>query len=144
MSGPPTRTIEERGDPFAEPDAIERDRDSLRDEQDEAERSTKLDPESPRDEVVVSAHPRTLRLVAIAESEMLVKTEMPVARASITSARANPALPTTKPSRRKRMMPRMVSTLGVNAPPKVPNPALRRTSRRQMLIVHKRGEDSKY
>ena len=54
---------------------------------------------------------------------------MSVASVSIMSARPRPALPTTKPRRRNRMIPRMVRTLGVKTPPNVPNPALRRTSR---------------
>jgi hypothetical protein len=59
----------------------------------------------------------------MAEREMLVRTEMPLARSRIIRARPRPALPTTKPSRMNKMMPRMVKMLGVNTPAKVPSEA---------------------
>jgi len=40
--------------------------------------------------------------------------------AIIIKARARPALPTTYPSLRKRMIPSIVRILGVKTPPKVP------------------------
>jgi hypothetical protein len=58
--------------------------------------------------------------VAMAERETLVSTEMPLAKSRISSAGPNPALPTTKPSLRNKMIPRMVNTLGVKTPAKVP------------------------
>ncbi len=57
----------------------------------------------------------------MADSENEVSTDMPLAKARINSARPSPALPTTYPRRRKRMMPRMVRMLGVNTPAKVPS-----------------------
>ena len=55
----------------------------------------------------------------MAESEMLVMTEIALARAIITRARASPALPTTYPSLRNRIIPRMVRMLGVKTPANV-------------------------
>ena len=55
----------------------------------------------------------TFRFVAIADSEILVRTEMSVARPRMTRACARPPLPTMKPRRRKRMIPRIVRMLGV-------------------------------
>ena len=46
---------------------------------------------------------------------------MPFASSKIISALFSPALPTTNPSRKKKMIPRMVRILGVNTPAKVPN-----------------------
>ena len=48
---------------------------------------------------------------------MLVRTDISVARPSMNRAWGRPTLPTTKPRRRKKMMPRIVSTLGVKTPP---------------------------
>ena len=56
----------------------------------------------------------------MAERETLVSTEMPLAKSRISSAGPNPALPTTKPSLRNKMIPKMVKTLGVKTPAKVP------------------------
>jgi hypothetical protein len=39
----------------------------------------------------------------------------------MTSAPKNPALPTTQPSRKYMITPRMVKTSGVNTPPNAPN-----------------------
>jgi len=58
--------------------------------------------------------------VAIADKEKVVRTEMPLARANMIRVRPRPALPTTKPKRRKRIIPRIVRILGVNTPAKVP------------------------
>jgi hypothetical protein len=58
----------------------------------------------------------------MADNETLVRTELALASASISNARVRPALPTTNPRRRKKMIPRMVKTLGVNTPPNVPSP----------------------
>jgi hypothetical protein len=60
-------------------------------------------------------------LVAIADSDRLVRIEIALAISTMTSARFSPAAPTTKPTRRKRMMPRIVNTLGVKTPAKVPS-----------------------
>ena len=53
--------------------------------------------------------------------EKVVRMEMPFASSKIMRALLSPALPTTNPSRKKRMIPRMVRTLGVNTPAKVPS-----------------------
>jgi len=58
--------------------------------------------------------------VAIADREIEVRTEMPLASPIMTKARIKPALPTTYPKRKNSMMPRMVRMLGVNTPPNVP------------------------
>ena len=52
---------------------------------------------------------------------MLVRTDISVARPSMNRAWGRPTLPTTKPRRRKKMMPRIVSTLGVKTPPNQPS-----------------------
>jgi hypothetical protein len=49
-----------------------------------------------------------------------VSTEMALANPIMTRARAKPAFPTTHPSLKKSMIPRMVKTIGVKAPGKVP------------------------
>jgi hypothetical protein len=56
---------------------------------------------------------------------MVVRTEITLARPMIISARPKPAFPTTYPSLRKRIMPRMVRTLGVNTPENVPRVPVR-------------------
>ena len=53
---------------------------------------------------------------------MLVRTEIALAIKMMSSARPRPASPTTKPTLKKRMMPRMVRMLGVKTPEKVPRP----------------------
>ncbi len=58
--------------------------------------------------------------VAMAEREKLVRIEMRLARPMMTNARPRPALPTTYPSRKNRMIPRIVRMLGVKTPGKVP------------------------
>ncbi len=63
-------------------------------------------------------------LVAIDESDRPVRNEIAFAIRMMTRAPHSPAWPTTHPVRRKRMMPRMVSTLGVNTPANVPNRAV--------------------
>ena len=59
-------------------------------------------------------------LVAMAESERPVMSEIAFASPMMASAPHSPACPTTQPVRRKRMMPRMVSTFGVKTPLNVP------------------------
>ena len=59
--------------------------------------------------------------VEIADRENVVRMEMPLANSKIMRALFSPAPPTTNPSRKKRIMPRMVRMLGVNTPEKVPN-----------------------
>ena len=59
-------------------------------------------------------------MVAIADKDKLVRTEIAVARESIRIACPSPADPTTEPRRLKRMIPRIVRTLGVKTPLKVP------------------------
>ena len=44
-----------------------------------------------------------------------------LASSTISTVSGRPTLPTTQPKRRYMMRPRMVSTLGVNTPRKVPN-----------------------
>ena len=57
----------------------------------------------------------------MAEREMLVRTEIVLARSRIRRASPSPALPTTNPILKNRMMPRMVRMLGVKTPAKVPS-----------------------
>ena len=64
----------------------------------------------------------------MAAREMEVSTEIPLANPMISRARPNPAFPTTYPNRKKRMIPRIVSMLGVNTPENVPNVAVARLS----------------
>ena len=59
-------------------------------------------------------------LVAMDDSESPVSSEIAFAMPMMMSAPVRPAWPTTQPVLRKRMMPRMVSTLGVNTPANVP------------------------
>ena len=54
----------------------------------------------------------------MAASESDVSTEMRFASRITTSMRPSPAFPTTKPSRKKRMIPRIVRMLGVKTPAK--------------------------
>ena len=63
-------------------------------------------------------------LVAMDESESPVRNEIAFASRMMTSAPHSPACPTTQPVRRKRMMPRIVSTFGVNTPANVPKRAV--------------------
>ena len=57
----------------------------------------------------------------MAERENVVSTDMALASATMRSARPRPAEPTTKPSRMKRMIPKMVKMLGVKTPANVPS-----------------------
>ena len=57
----------------------------------------------------------------MAESESEVSSVMLLAMTRMIKACRSPALPTTQPVRRNMITPRMVSTLGVKTPPKVPN-----------------------
>ena len=57
----------------------------------------------------------------MAESDSVVSVVMALAASTINSALKMPALPTTSPKRRNMITPRIVSTQGVNTPPKVPN-----------------------
>ena len=57
----------------------------------------------------------------MADRDKAVRTEIALARAIMINARPRPALPTTYPSRRNRMIPRIVRMLGVNTPAKVPS-----------------------
>ena len=58
--------------------------------------------------------------VAIADIEKPVASVIRFAMTIIISAFVRPALPTTQPTLKKRMMPRIVKTLGTKTPPKVP------------------------
>ena len=77
----------------------------------------------------------TLRFVAIAASEMLVRIEMIFARQMMSRARPKPALPTTYPNRKKRIMPSIVRMLGVNTPGKVPRVPLARLAPNLMHLA---------
>jgi hypothetical protein len=59
--------------------------------------------------------------VEIDEIDRPVIKVMALAPARISNAFQSPAWPTTVLNRRNMMTPRMVSRLGVNTPPKVPN-----------------------
>jgi hypothetical protein len=63
-------------------------------------------------------------LVATADNDIAVTIEIAPDSPIISNARPRPALPTTKPRRRNRMIPRIVRMLGVNTPAKVPRPFL--------------------
>ncbi len=64
-------------------------------------------------------------LVAIAASEMLVRTDTAVAMPMMIKPFRNPALPTENPSRRNRMIPRIVRIDGVKTPANVPSVPVR-------------------
>src|SRR5690606_8807276 len=59
--------------------------------------------------------------VEIADNDRLVSNVIEFAISRMISASFNPACPTTQPVRRNMITPRIVSTLGMNTPPKVPN-----------------------
>jgi hypothetical protein len=59
-------------------------------------------------------------LVAMADRETLVNTDMPLASSRINRAWPRPALPTTNPNRKNNIIPRIVKILGVKTPAKVP------------------------
>ena len=63
-----------------------------------------------------------MRVLVVIEAMLsAVATVMLKANTMMPQAPSKPALPTTQPSRRYMMTPRMVSNVGVNTPPKVPN-----------------------
>ena len=63
----------------------------------------------------------TRMLVAMAEALSPVMKVIPLAIVRISNVPGRPALPSTQPNRRYIMTPRIVRTLGVNTPRKVPN-----------------------
>ncbi len=72
--------------------------------------------------MIENAPPAPMRmLVVIDDMERPVSAVMPTAIRMISQAPIRPALPTTQPSRRNMITPRMVSSVGVKTPAKVPN-----------------------
>ena len=78
---------------------------------------------SPSDcEIIENAPPGPIRmLVTNVDIDSPVAPVMAKASTMMRAAPPRPALPTTQPSRRNRMTPRIVSSVGVNTPPNVPN-----------------------
>ena len=60
-------------------------------------------------------------LVATADADNAVMKVIELASSTTSSVTGRPRLPTTHPKRRYMMRPRIVSTLGVKTPSKVPN-----------------------
>jgi hypothetical protein len=60
-------------------------------------------------------------LVATADADSAVMKVIELASSTTSSVTGRPRLPTTHPKRRYMMRPRIVSTLGVKTPRKVPN-----------------------
>ena len=78
---------------------------------------------SPSDfEIIEYAPPAPiLMFVVIDDIESPVQSVILFARTIIAIAPSRPALPTTQPKRKYIITPSIVSTSGVNTPPKVPN-----------------------